>query len=117
MGVVIEWPTVEPGRPYRWLLNLDLDKPAPTCVKHRERTNGLGICYPCVSEWRESLGFSPDEWTDCRICLYPIHPAAEVGGFDTCPSCDTSPVARIDPMNEEFSTPNFDLAIPATKEN
>ena len=110
MGVVLEWPTVEPGRPYRWLLDLDLDKPAPTCVKHRERTNGLGICDTCVSQWRESLGADPNEWVECRVCCYPLHPAAEVGGFDTCPSCDTSPVDRTHEGEGEIDS-NFDLAL------
>ena len=87
MGVVLKWPLREPGRPYRWILSLDSDEPASTCVTHRGRTNGLGICFPCVCDWRESLGANPDEWIDCRVCLFPLHPAAEVGGFDTCPTC------------------------------
>lgn len=94
MGAVIPWPTREPGRPYRWLLDLTLEQAAPTCPAHREKTDGLGICPACVYAWRESLGVVPAPWTYCRVCQFPIHPAAEGEGVDTCPTCD-----------EEFALP------------
>ncbi|AZZ52617.1 hypothetical protein [Rathayibacter festucae] len=82
------WPTQEPGRPYRWLLDLAMERPAPTCLKHRIKTDGLGVCPECVYYWRLSLGAVPDEWITCTVCALPIHPAAEVPGKTTCPTCD-----------------------------
>lgn len=83
----MEWPTREPGRPYRWLLELATERVAPTCPQHHRRTNALGVCALCVSDWRRALGADPLEWIECRVCGLPLHPAAEAGGFDTCPTC------------------------------
>ena len=84
-GQVSAEPTTEQGRPYRWLL--ETGKRAPTCPQHGERTDGLGVCPECVSEFRESLGSDPYEWTECFVCALPLHPIVEAGGHDTCPSC------------------------------
>lgn len=89
MGAVIPWPTKEPGRPYRWLLHLEHDRPAPTCPTHREKTDGLGNCGACIYEYRLALDAVPaDVWTYCRVCQMPIHPAVEGEGVETCPTCD-----------------------------
>lgn len=88
MGKILPWPTRYPGRPYWWVLSLDDERPSPRCVSHNARTDGLGVCAQCVSEWRASLGANPTQWIDCRICGFPLHPTVEAEGFDTCPSCD-----------------------------
>jgi hypothetical protein len=104
MGELLHWPSREPGRPYRWLVQLDSDRPASTCVKHREPTNRLGVCYDCVSDWRAELGAEdPDAFIECAGCGFPLHPAAEGPNVDTCPSCDSvgladslgGPIARL----------------------
>lgn len=87
IAVVSGWPVREPGRPYRWLLDVVGEIPAPTCVEHRQRNDRLGVCALCVSAWRRELGADPFEWTECMVCGFPLHPAAEVGEFDACPSC------------------------------
>lgn len=78
----------EPGRRYRKIVDLESGLPAQRCDRHRIETDGHGICEWCLSEWRELLGIDPSTWVDCRMCRMPLHPAAEVGGFKTCPSCD-----------------------------
>jgi hypothetical protein len=85
---VLSWPCREPGRPYRWVLSLDARRPAPTCLAHRLPTDGLGVCFECVAEWRAGLGADPDHFAACRVCAYPLHPAVESAGWDTCPTCD-----------------------------
>jgi hypothetical protein len=89
MGEVLFWPTREPGRPYRWVTDLQTGRPSPTCVHHKVATNDLGVCFDCVSEWRAELGAAdPDGFLECVACGFPLHPAAEGPGVDTCPSCD-----------------------------
>ena len=96
MGALLDWPTREPGRPYRWVLSLDDDRPAPSCLEHRgETTDRLGVCAYCVSAWRADLLADPYEWTVCVSCGYPLHPVVEAGGRDTCPTCDIGPAAAV----------------------
>lgn len=87
-AAVTQWPTRYPGRPYLWVLDIATERPSPRCVAHHARTNRLGVCDECVSEWRATLGADPDSWKECRVCGYPLHPTVEAEGYDTCPACD-----------------------------
>ncbi|PPG57577.1 hypothetical protein C5C57_12095 [Rathayibacter sp. AY1C5] len=88
MSGVAVWPTREPGRPYRWLLDLETERVAPLCGEHQMRTDGLGVCPRCVVAWRQALGVEdPFRWTTCLVCGLPVHPAADVGNA-TCPMCE-----------------------------
>lgn len=87
MSNVLQWPIRVPGIPYRWVLSLSSSTPSPRCLAHGARTDALGVCAQCVSDWRRSLGADPDQWSHCRVCGFPLHPAVEADGADSCPSC------------------------------
>lgn len=96
MAGLTAWPTREPGRPYRWLLDLDSDRVAPTCGEHRVWTDGLGVCPACVVAWRQSLGADdPFSWSVCSVCGLPVHPAAD-NGRGLCPTCEPDFIASAD---------------------
>jgi hypothetical protein len=113
MGVVVGWPTRKPGRPYRWVSDLSSGRPASTCARHKERTDPLGVCAWCLVAWRTDLGAAdPLEWKVCTDCGFPIHPAAEGPGVDTCPSCDPAGAAPA-PSGNWSGVPLVSLGSPA----
>lgn len=113
MGEVVGWPTLEPGRPYRWVSDLSTGRPASTCATHKERTDSLGVCAWCVVAWRTGLGAAdPAEWIVCTECGFPVHPAAEGPGVDTCPSCDPAGAAPA-PAEDWAGVPLVSLVSPA----